>query len=136
MSQFNFYEDSALTSPAAIRLVQTANVLPPPVDVLVYLGATSAGWVLENAAEGDPILVFVDDSDIGSGLSGDAVKLALSSAGLDGASGGVALALPTSIASGAANAIPVYIRFEPQNVPVGRYVDLSLRVNDVIEYQP
>lgn len=64
------------------------------------------------------------------------IKLALSSGGLSSATGGVALALGTSIDSGAGNAVAIYIRITNSVVLVSNNTgnaEIGLYINSVIE---
>lgn len=66
------------------------------------------------------------------------IKLALSSGGLAGATGGSALSLATTILSGTANAVPVYIRVTNSVSTVSDttgYPDIKLYMNEVIEQE-
>lgn len=64
------------------------------------------------------------------------IKLALSSGGLAGATAGAALALGTTLTSGVANAVPVYIRITNTVTRVSDttgYPDIKCYINEVLE---
>ncbi|MBI2278205.1 MAG: hypothetical protein HYU74_12695 [Dechloromonas sp.] len=134
---FGFFSDSALTTPIAapLQFVQ-ADTSPVPADKIVYFGSPTANRVVE--AESNPgsdlIVVSVDDAGPGTGSPAADVKLALSAGGLDAAVGGAALNLPSSVLSGAANAIAIHIRVTDSTHSIGLKTDLSLTTNPLAEF--
>lgn len=134
MSSFRFYADSGLVVPLTTGAFAAA-AGGPVADRVVWFGSTEADLALVRvSAPGvDPVQVAVEDTDELAGLADTAVRLALSAAGLDAATPGAPLALGTSLASGVANAIPVYVRVSPGAAPVGQYTDLQLVVDDIMD---
>jgi len=132
MSTFRFFADAGLTVPLTSGSFAVA-AGASNVDRVVWFGSPEAGLSLVRVSDPgvDPVQVVPEDTDEESGLDATDVRLALSSAGLGSATPGAALTLGTSIASGAANAIPVYVRVSPGAAPVGQYLDLMLVVDDV-----
>jgi len=64
------------------------------------------------------------------------IKLAITSGGLDSATGGAALSLGTTLSSGSGNAVPVYIRITNTVPTVSSNVgnaELALNINSVVE---
>lgn len=132
MSTFGFFADAGLTTPVtSLRHYSTALG-----DRLVYFGSPATGKTLQDAeAPGvDPVMVSVVDAATGAGLPASAIKLAATSGGLAGATPGAALSLGVLVASGAANAKTVHVRFDTSAGTVPNdYTDLSLAVQSVIE---
>ena len=134
MSTFNLFADAGLTVPASpLTFAQVAG--GAPVDRLVFFGSPAAGKKLQAASEpGTAALsLTVIDADELTGLPTSAIKLATSAAGLNSATGGAALAIGSTILSGAAHAVPVYIRADANTGTPATFTDLSLRVDDALE---
>lgn len=131
---FAFYTDAALTTllSSAITFVQDMNS-PVPFDRVVWLGDPNSTKTLFDAADpgGAQIVVSVSDAASGSGIPASAIKLALTSGGLDSAVAGASLALGTSIAGGVAGAKAIHIRAAWSSV-AGVFDDLSLVTSEVI----
>ena len=130
---FKLYNDSALTSEFSGTLSTTHNTTGSTgrVDNRLYLGSTASSKTLE--ADSDPgvdqIVLSVSDSSIGAGHEAGEVKLALSQAGLDGATSGASLNLGLSVGSGVPNALPVWVGVEAAYLTVGVSTELSLSTN-------
>ena len=75
----------------------------------------------------DPITVSIADSAAGSGVETTHIKLALSSAGLDSATGGASLSAGTTINGGSANAVPIHYRWT-NSTGAGVSTEISLSV--------
>lgn len=103
---FAFYTDAALTTPASAALPFSQDVsAPTAVDRVLWLGSRRADRVARLAASpGSPIVL----TPTGPGAAN--VRLALSAAGLDGATPGAALAVGTELAGGIGQAIVIHIR--------------------------
>lgn len=133
-STFAWYADAGLTVPLTRGdFVRGSSVAP--VNRVFYFGSPAAGKQLQNVNDPgiDPLQVSVTDSSGGSGVEAADVKLASSFAGLDSATGGAALSIGTTILSGAANAVPVFVRVSSALTAEGNYDDVQLRVADWLE---
>lgn len=133
MSTFAWYSDAGLTAPLT-RADFTRGSTAEPVDKVVYFGSTSTDKQLQSSVTPgtDPLQVTVSDAAGGGVAVGD-IKLALSSIGLDSATGGAALNIGTTILSGSANAVPVFVRLTSALTTIGNYDDVSLSVADWVE---
>lgn len=137
MSTFKIYADAGLTVPitgaGSVDFSQIAS--GAAVDRVVYFGSAEAGKKLQAASDPgtDPVELSIFDSNALAGLEPTAMKLALSSGGLDAATAGAALALGTTILSGTANAVPVFIRSDAATATPAVFDDLVLRVAGVLE---
>lgn len=134
---FKLYNDSALTSVFTGTLQTTHNVTGSTgrVDSVLYLGSTAAGKTLQADSNPgvDQIVLSVADSAPASGHEVGEVKLALSQAGLNSATGGAALNLGLSITSGTANKLPIWIGVEAAYLTVGVSTELSVSTNTLRE---
>ncbi len=133
-TSLKFYADSALADPLdANPLTLDREIGAGPVDAVVYLGSTETGRYF--VPDTDPeITVSVTDDDTGAGFSTSDITLALSQAGLDTATAGAPLNLGGQIDSGAANAVPVFVRFSGTSGTPLSTTDLGLTGNIVREY--
>lgn len=137
MITFGWYADSSGTVPL-VKLSQafSSDASDGYVDKLVYLlSHTSNKKLLAGSDPGvDAIQFIVVDSD--GALTGQAaadIKLALSQAALDLATGGAAMSGPSQVLSGVAQALPVWIRLNPSNMTEDVYNDLIVRCSAVTE---
>lgn len=133
---FGFFADAALTTPISAPLVfnQVAGASSPD-DKVVYYGGAAGHQVKAKSDPGvDQITVSVVDASSGSGSPAADVKLALTSGGLAGATGGAALNLGTVINGGVANAVPVHIRVTDSTATPGLNTDLSLTTNALYQF--
>lgn len=135
---FQFFEDAGLTTPKTGNLViqQNADGTTPPVDNVLYLGSTDVTRKIQDEATPGVtnIIVNVVDSDIPSGHPATEVKLALTLAGLDSATGGASLNLGvTEILGGVPGALAIYIRVDDTTMVVGTSTELSFETNNAIE---
>ena len=131
-----FYLDAGLTSPAsAVSIAQAVDGSSSAVDRVVYLGSPVAGKKFEQAAAPGTgqISLSIADAASGSGVQASHVKLATSSGGLASATAGAALNLGTSLLSGVANAVPVYLRVDTPALTAGVYSDISLTLPEIVE---
>jgi hypothetical protein len=130
------YADAALSSVVYNpNILQKSDGSTGPVDIVLYLGSVLAGKIIE--AQSDPgvdnIVLSISDSGAGTGQTANAIKLALSSSGLDSAVAGASLSLGTEILSGADNAVAVYMRVQATDLSVGSFNELVLETNDLVE---
>lgn len=134
MSTFNLFADAGLAVPA-VPLSFAQVVGGAPVDRLVYFGSPAAGKRLQAASNpgADALSLAITDSAPGSGLATTVVKLATSAAGLTSATGGAALALGSTILSGAANAVPVYVRVDSGAASAAVFDDLGWQIAGALE---
>lgn len=133
---FGFFSDAALTTQINTALVfnQVAGSSTPDDKVVYYGGPTGYQVKAQSDPGVDQITVSVVDAAGGSGSPASDVKLALTSGGLAGATGGAALNLGTVINGGAANAVPVHIRVTDSTGMTGLNTDLGLTTNALYQY--
>jgi len=131
---FAWYSDAGLTAPLT-RADFVRSSTATPVNRLVYFGSPATGKKLQKvSAPGvDQLQVSVADSAVGSGVEAANVKLALTFAGLDSATGGAALNIGATILSGAANAVAVFVRITSALTTPANHDDVSIRVLDWLE---
>lgn len=130
---WNFYSDPGLTALAVGGA--TVAQAGTPVDRVIYFGSPVASKQIRAASNPgvDAVTITPTDAAAGSGAPASAIRLALSVAGLDAATGGAALSVGAVLNSGPAGAVAVYVRTTPGALGLGTYSDISLRTNDVIE---
>lgn len=133
MSTWAFFADSGLTVPATGGAAVASN--GTSTDRLIWFGSPVAGKTLQAATSPGAanVQILVTDSAPGSGVEASAIRLALSSAGLSSATPGAALSVGTTLSSGPAGAVPVYVRSSRGALGVGVYPGLSLTTSSVIE---
>lgn len=131
---FQFHADPALTTPlrSALMFLQDDSA-PQAADAVVYFGSPNVGHTAEDSGDPgiDPIEISISSS--GSGIASSSVRLATSSAGLDGATPGAPLVLPISLSGGAANAVAVHVRVLDGAHVDGKFSNLSLIVSSIRE---
>lgn len=133
---FGFYSDPALTTPApAVLAVPQSRLAPPPADMCLWFGSPEAARICKSQAGTGtaPIVVSVVNATPGSNAPVGNVRLALTAAGLDSATPGAALSLPTEVLGGADNALPVHIRVQTSLTTTGRRANLSLATQMLVE---
>lgn len=129
-----FYADAGLTSELTGLSFTRADDGSSAADSrVVYLGSTASGKTFTAQDGTSPVKVQIVDSNTGAGVPASAVKLALSSGGLDSATGGAELSVAASVQSGTANAKAIHIRVETGALAIGNYSDLSLTTNALAE---
>lgn len=132
-----FYSDAALTVPITppLNAPQADDGSTGPLDFVLYLGSATAGKKFQAASNPgiDDIVLSVVDSAPGTGHPASEVKLAATLGGLDVATGGAPLDLGPQILSGAANAVPVFVRINDTTGVVATSTELSLQTNNVTE---
>ena len=131
---FAWYSDAGLTAPLT-RADFVRGSTAAAVNRVIYFGSTTAGKKLQNVNNPgiNPVQVTVADSAGGSGVEVANVKMALSFAGLDTATGGAALSVGTSVLSGVVNAVAVFVRITSVITTPGNYDDASVQVLDWVE---
>ena len=131
---FNWYADAGLTVPLT-RGDFVRGATPADVNRLFYFGSPATGKKLQAVSDPgvDALEVSIVDASGGSGVAAAEVKIASTFAGLAGATGGAPLAIGPTVLSGAANAVPVFVRVSSSLSTVGNYDDITLRVADWVE---
>ena len=133
---FDLFLDGALTLPLSAPLTfYPTDDNPTPADKVLWFGSPIAGTKCQaKSAPGvDQIELSITDSASASGEPTSAVKLAPTQSLLDTATGGAALNLGVTINSGAANAVPVWVRFTDATGTFGNYDDLGWTFNNLFE---
>lgn len=126
---FGFFHDSAATRPInssdPLTADQDTDLSLPATDKTIYFGSTAASKKVQSASGPGTTPISVTPTVVGSG-PGPAIteiKLALSSGGLASAVAGAALEIGTTVNSGVANAVPIYVRWTSVTSAVGMYPD-------------
>lgn len=133
MATFKFYTNSGLTTEftGSLSAVQNVDGSTGRQDFQLWLGSTASGKTLQ--AESNPgtdqIALSVVDASVGTGHPASEVKLALTQGGLAGATGGAALNLGTSIASGVGTAVTFWVGIQDSTGVVGTSTELSVQTN-------
>ena len=111
----NVYKDAALTEAFddATDFAFAQAVNGSSGDGSFWVGTPTATNKLEAASDPgvDPIEIAIADGSPGGGVEATHIKLALTEAGLDTATGGAALSLGAQILGGAGNAVRVWYRW-------------------------
>jgi hypothetical protein len=130
---FGWFGDAGLTVP--LTRADFVRGAPAAVDRVVYFGSTATGKKLQRASSPGvaALEVVVQDADTGAGVQASHVRLALSAGGLAAATPGAALPIGATVLSGAANAVPVFVRLDAPLTTAGNYDDVSLAVNGSLE---
>lgn len=132
---FQFYTDSALTSPQVGNLIapQKSDGSTGPVQFQLWLGDDDPAWKYQADSNPgtDSIQIDVVDSALGTGNPATDVKVATSQGNLAGATPGAPLILGTEIVGGSVNAQTVWIEVEDSTGTVGTSTELSCRTNDL-----
>ncbi|MFT3758423.1 hypothetical protein [Thauera sp.] len=130
---WGFFNDPALTSPQTEGVTIAATL--GPVDRVIYFGSPVSGKTLQASSSpgASAITIAPIDATPATGAAASQVKLALSAAGLDSAVGGASVDVGLALASGAANALAIYVRTVQGGLPIGLHADLSLATNPVVE---
>jgi hypothetical protein len=133
MATFAFYHDASLTNPieagdTLYRLI-TQDGSYPVSDAVVYFGSPATAGTQQARVFADPgvthLIVTIGDTTPAAGAEPEDITLALTSGGLDTATPGAALDLGVhTVLSGAANAIPIHIRFGTPTLQ-GLHTDLA-----------
>lgn len=133
-STFAFFADAGLTAPMT-RADFVRGSTAVAVDKIVYFGSPATGKKLQNVNDPgvDALEVSAVDAASGSGVEVANIKLALTAGGLASATGGAPLSIGTTLLSGSANAVAVYVRLTSAITTAGNYDDTSLQVADWVE---
>lgn len=127
---FGWYLDAAKTQPLTTGKVFSFNSdgSTGPVDTVLYLGSTTANRKIQASTNPgvDNLVVSVADALPGSGQPSTVVKLALTSGGLDTATGGASLDLGITQLLSSDAGFAVYVRYTNGLTEVNNYADLSL----------
>ncbi|KAI5914629.1 hypothetical protein [Thauera sp. 2A1] len=128
------YADPGLTVELTTLDMQQATS-GAPADAVIYFGSVSPNLTLQAAsAPGtDPIAFSIIDANAGTGLPATAIRLALSYAGLASATPGAALNIGTTLSSGAANKVAIYVRATSGSSTPATFTDLSLQTSLCVE---
>ncbi len=133
MATFKIYRDAALTLEFTGSLTNVQNVdgSTGMTTHQLWLGSIASGKTLQ--AESNPgvdqITLTPADSAPGTGHPATEIKLATSSPGLAGATGGAALNVGTSLASGVGNAFEFWVGVTDSTGVVGTTTELSVTTN-------
>ena len=131
---FQFFVDAGLTAPiqsgAPSRSSLSYDGSSGNVDYAVFLGSATTGRVLQAASNPgiDQIVVEAPTLTPGSGQPAALTKIALTQGGLD--TGTQSLNVGTSVLSGVANALPVWVRdnITGGSAVLGSYANLEFRL--------
>lgn len=132
MSTFAWWADAGMTIPLT-RLDFVRGPTPGAVDASAWFGSNVSGKQLQAASDPgtDPVQVSIVDAASGSGVEVAHVKLALSQAGLAGATAGAALPIGTTIPAG--SPVQVWVRVTSPTTAVGNYDDARIEVAGWVE---
>lgn len=132
---FNFYDstDTTLTTPlgSSLTFVGSADAGAAAITKHFLYGSPTASTQLQMASNPgvDQIPVALTDSGSGSGHAITEVKLASTEGGLTSATAGASLNIGHTILSGAANAVHVWIEYNPPHPrTVERNTEIGLTV--------
>lgn len=127
----HIYKDAALTEQFddASDTLDAFAVNGSSGDGVFYVGDPDDTIKIQASSDPgvDPITVSITDSGTGTGVDELDIKLAVSSAGLDSATGGASLNLGATILGGVANAVAVHYRWS-NSVGGSTYTEISLEV--------
>lgn len=124
------YADSGLTT----LLTSIEGVINDSVNVQAYVGSPVDGINHERKTlpGTNQLQLSIVDNDTGDVVPAANFKFALTEGGLTGATGGAPLNLGVLIASGVANALPVWIKLTDDSGVVAEYpAGVSLKILDV-----
>ena len=129
---WKFYADAGMTAELTSLPLQVPDV-GGTTETVVYFGSTIAGKTLQAASNPgtDAITIAPQDADGATGLEASNLKLALTYAGLAGATAGAPVSVGASRTSG--SALAIYVRLTTTAEAVGSYTDLSLKTNALLE---
>jgi hypothetical protein len=130
---FNFFTDAALTVALSTDLQASGS----SSDFRLWFGSAATADAYQVQASSDPgvdqIEISITDSAPGTGHANTAVKLALSESGLATAVAGDPLDIGTSVTSGAANAVEVWVRVTDAIGSLTVSTELGLTTNTLEE---
>lgn len=128
------YADPGLTALAdPVDLIQAEG--GAAADFLVYLGNPVASRKLQKgSAPGvDAVTLALEDSAGGSGLATTVIRLAITAPALASATPGAALEVGTTLLSGVAGAVPIFVRVDVGAAADGEYTDLGFVLAGVVD---
>lgn len=136
MAELNLYLDASLTTPATVPLAfqQDDQGDTPAHQRQFFIGSTDeTGTVFEAASDPgvDQITLSITDAASGSGQPASSIKLALTQVGLASATGGAALNLGTSIESGIAGAVEIWVQWDDSTETAATDTSLSIGLNEI-----
>jgi hypothetical protein len=130
---FKFYTDAGLVTALSTSLKASG----ASTDFRIWFGSAETEDAYKVEADSDPgvdqIEISITDSAPSTGHAASAVKLALTEGGLATATGGAALDIGTSVNSGAANAVEVWVRVADAVGSLATSTELGLTTNTLIE---
>ncbi len=130
MNGLRFYRDAGMTLPMdRLDVVQSDDGGAPPADQVVYLGSLNFGKIYYADSNPNVDAITVSVAAGGAGIPASAVRLALSAAGLAGATPGAPLGAGVAITAGVAHAVAVHVRIDADAVAAGVHENLSLTTN-------
>ncbi len=128
MASFFFHIDAGLTTPLSgtLDFAQSVDGSTGAQVATLYFGSASSGRTLRAASNPgvDSIVLSIADADAG-GSPASNVTLALEPT-FAGRSGGASLDIGVQVNSGAAAAVPIYVRVIDSTGVIGINTDLSL----------
>lgn len=128
MASFYYHTDAGLTAPLAgpLDFAQSVDGSTGAQVATLYFGSASSGRTLRAASNPgvDSIVLSVVDAGAGGSPAGD-VTLALEPT-FSGRVGGAPLDIGVQVNSGAANAVPIYVRVQDSTGVIGINTDISL----------
>jgi len=135
-NSLRFYQDAGMTVPlSSLSAVQADDGNAAAVDRVVYLGSPVSGKKFQAASAPGVAQISLSVANAGgvAQIPPTAVRLALSSGGLAGATPGAALDVGLEILSGSGHALPVHLRIDAPPATAGNYVNLSLATSLTVE---
>ncbi len=137
MATFDFFTDTALTTPAPspLQVSHNSDFSDNPQDFQFFLGSLGSSLKIEaNSNPGvDNIVISVIDSDPGNNHEDTEIKLATTQGGLTAATPGASLTVGTVVNSGAANDFEFWVRVTNAVSTVGTITELSFATNSLKE---
>jgi len=134
---WSFYADPGLTVDVSAGIPVSQVAGGSAANAVVYFGNPTAGATLQAASSPgfDPITLTPADTTVSSGVETSMIKLATSFVGLDAATAGAALTIGTSLSSGVANAVTVYMRVDAGSLSTSGtpYTDGGVQLNETVE---
>lgn len=124
---WKWYSDAGLTVPLTrADFVRTSNAVA--VERRLYFGSTAVGKKLQAASDpgGDQLQLAVADATTGEGVEASDIALALSSGGLATATPGAPVSIGTTLYSGVAGAIEVFVSIDSVIVAQGDYDGITI----------
>lgn len=131
---WKLYHDSALTNPVESGDTAAFTAIAGGGDDLqLWYGSTNPDVQIQATSDPGVDPITLTPVAYGSGQPTSSIKLALSQAGLASATGGAALTVGTTLTSGSANAVSVWVRWTASGTTADSYTGISIDSNDVTE---